>query len=66
MITRILAVRINHYLDNGQNLAWVDWVDHKGKHGSTHGDPANAHMAALIARAVHEGITVTGQQVSKE
>jgi hypothetical protein len=45
---------IRRYPDNGQRLAHIEWFD-----GSwTTGDPENGHMAALIARAHREGVTV--------
>lgn len=58
MITQILSARVTEYWDNGQTIAYVEWRDSRGKTGTTSGDPNNAHMQALLARAEREGIEV--------
>jgi hypothetical protein len=57
-IARIRAARITHYRDSGQHKAHIDWVDGKGRSGTTSGDPTGAHMQALLQRAEREGVTV--------
>lgn len=57
-ITRIRAAVLRTYSDSGQTKAIVDWIDERGRYGSTSGDPANGHMVALMARAEREGIVV--------
>lgn len=57
-IARITAAVLRTYRDSGQTKAIVDWLDERGRYGSTSGEPANPHMVALIARAEREGITV--------
>lgn len=58
MITSIRAASITKYWDNGQTIARVEWRDSRGQTGSTSGDPKNAHMQALLARAEREGVAV--------
>jgi hypothetical protein len=57
-ITRIVGARVRHYSDSGQTKAYVDWIDEKGKRGTTEGDPDGAHMQALLARATREGAPI--------
>lgn len=46
---------IRHYSDNGQTLAYIEWND-----GSrTEGQPENAHMLALMMRAIRQGLKIT-------
>ena len=59
MITNILAARVTRYTDNGQTVAYIDWRNSRGKAGTTSGDPKNAHIQALLARAEREGVTVS-------
>jgi hypothetical protein len=54
MITRITNVATSTYQDSGQTVTRVDWVDERGRKGSTVGSPDNAHMIALIRRAERE------------
>lgn len=58
MIKAILSARIPHYTDNGQTIAYIEWRDDNGDTGTTSGDPNNAHMQALLARAEREGVKV--------
>jgi hypothetical protein len=58
MIRQILSARVTHYADNGQTIAYVEWRDTRGKIGTTSGNPDNAHMQALLARATREGVQV--------
>jgi hypothetical protein len=57
-IARITSASITKYRDNGQTKAYVSWVDSKGEPGGTGGDPHNAHMEALLARAKREGVSI--------
>ena len=57
-IASIQRAVIRSYSDTGQIMAHVEWTDTKGRAGATSGDPASAHMQALIARAEREGLTV--------
>jgi hypothetical protein len=59
MIQRITKVEIIKYRDNGQRKAYVYWVDHKNKAGSTEGAPTNLHMQELIKRARREKVAIT-------
>lgn len=54
MITKILSTSVTTHRDNGQTIASVNWIDSRGRTGTTSGDPRNAHMAALMARAGRE------------
>lgn len=58
-IASIQRVVVRSYSDTGQTMAHVEWTDTKGKAGATSGNPINSHMQALMARARHEGLTVT-------
>lgn len=64
MIATICAANITHYADNGQTIASVSWVDHKGKSGMTSGAPLNTHMQQLLARAEREGVTILRTRAS--
>ena len=59
MVAKITKAYVRHYSDNGQTMAYVEWIDHKGKRGRTEGDENSLHMAALLSRAKREGIAVT-------
>lgn len=56
MIARITRAYVRHYADNGQTTCYVEWRDVKGRNGRTEGN--GVHMAALLARAEREGVTV--------
>jgi hypothetical protein len=58
MITKITRAYVRTYSDNGQTIAYVEWVDDKGKPGRTEGRESNEHMIALLLRAKREGVTV--------
>lgn len=72
MITRITKAYIRKYSDNGQTVAYVEWIDGKGKTGRTEGSEHRdcciptphfgTHMQALLDRATREGVTVERQQ----
>lgn len=72
-IARITKAYVRHYSDNRQTTACVEWIDGKGKAGRTEGAAhimgdkpggygwlftTGTHMAALLARAAHEGIAI--------
>jgi len=59
MIKAITKVEIVKYVDNGQRKAYVYWVDHRNKTGSTEGSPTSLHMKELIKRARREKVAVT-------
>lgn len=61
-IKQITKAYIRTYSDSGQVQAGVEWVDHRGKKGTTQGDPENMHMKALLIRAKREGIKVEEQE----
>lgn len=61
MIARITGAAITSYTDNGQVQARVEWVDGRGKRGSTEGAPKNLHMAALLRRARREKVQIRRQ-----
>lgn len=73
MIAKITAAYVRHYSDNGQTKAYVEWVDHKGQAGRTEADITGrpedavmsevygAHMGALMARAICNGIVIERQ-----
>lgn len=58
MIKQITKAYIRTYSDNGQTVAYVEWIDDQGKTGRTEGKPNSWHMKALLARAKREGIHV--------
>lgn len=60
-IAKIHAAYVRHYEDNGQTTAYVEWTDTRGTQGRTQGNLHNIHMAALMRRAVREGVPVTKQ-----
>ena len=62
MLARITKAYKRHYTDSGQTVAYVEWLDTKGRSGRTEGQPANPHMVALFARAKREGITPTSER----
>lgn len=47
------------------DFATVNWVDAKGKKGSTSGDPKNPHMRALLDRAKRDMANVLGSHAAK-
>jgi hypothetical protein len=53
-IAKITKVTTTHHKDNNQTITYVDWVDNKGKTGSTSGDPNSTHIKELINRAKRE------------
>jgi hypothetical protein len=57
----ITKAYVRHYRDNGQTVAYVEWIDTRGKAGRTEGTPDNPHMRALFVRAAREGITPTNE-----
>lgn len=61
MIARITGASITKYADNGQVQARIEWVDGRGKRGSTEGPPKNLHMAELLRRARREKVRVHRQ-----
>lgn len=62
MITKITKAYIRTYSDSGQTMAYVEWMDNKGKTGRTEGKPNNAHMKALLDRAQREGVEIDRQR----
>lgn len=58
-IAKITKAYTRHYRDNGQTVTYVEWIDTKGVAGRTEGEPSNAHMVALVARAARESAPVT-------
>jgi hypothetical protein len=58
MIVSIEDAFVRTYSDSGQRTAYVEWTDSKGHTGRTEGNPTNAHMKALLARATREGVTI--------
>jgi hypothetical protein len=48
MIVKFIRSYIRRYRDNEQTIAYVEWIDHKGKEGRTEGPPTNTHMLALM------------------
>jgi hypothetical protein len=61
-IKEITKAYIRTYTDNGQTKAYIEWVDDKGKKGTTEGDPENSHMKALLDRAKREKIKIETQK----
>lgn len=74
MITKITAAYARHYRDNGSRVAGVEWIDSKGRKGTTEGsigpcrccgrgtkNELGAHMQALFDRAQREGVTIEHQ-----
>lgn len=64
MIKRIISVRIVRHWDACQTTAYVDFILDSGRRGFVSGDPNSLHMAALIARAVTEGVHVTWDNIA--
>jgi uncharacterized protein with PIN domain len=73
MIRKITAAYIRKHTDNGQTVAFVEWMDHKGRAGRTEGavnkrceccgakvahDGLGAHMAALFDYAKRQGVEI--------
>lgn len=65
-INEITRVVIRKYTDSGQTKAIVSWIDHKGKKGTTEGDPKNGHMKALMDRAEREGVKIEREKWASE
>lgn len=61
-IKEITKAYIRTYSDSGDEKAYVEWVDDKGKKGRTEGKPDNAHMKALLDRAKREKVKVETQK----
>lgn len=61
-IKEITKAYIRTYTDNGQTKAYVEWVDNKGKKGTTEGDPESTHMKALLDRAKREKVKIETQK----
>jgi hypothetical protein len=59
MIARITAAYVRHYADNGQTVAYVEWLDGRGQAGRTEGPEHHVHIAALLHRAKRTGVPVT-------
>lgn len=67
MIARITAAYVRRHSDNGQLTRYVEWIDHRGKHGRTE-EPTycpycgrrnvGTHIRALIARGRREGVAL--------
>ncbi len=57
-IRNITDYEIRRYSDNKQVTAYCSWVDNAGCPGRTEGEPANAHMQALLHRAIREGVYI--------
>ena len=66
-IKQITGATISRYRDNGQVQARIQWVDGRGKTGSTEGSATRIgdkhyqfgqHMAALLNRAEREGVVI--------
>lgn len=69
MIKRITKAYVRTYSDNGQSVAYVEWIDGRGKTGRTeqgmpHCEHAqlSAHMQALFNRAEREGVRIQREQ----
>lgn len=68
-IARITRAYTRHYSDNGDTKSYVEWIDTNGETGRTEGDaygknymePVGAHMQALFARAIREGVNPTSE-----
>lgn len=71
-IAKITKAYIRHYRDNGQTMAYVEWIDSRGQTGRTEGgvkiemtgcnnrgETLKANMGALFARAAREGVKIT-------
>ena len=63
-IKEITKAYIRTYTDSGQETAYVEWVDDKGKKGRTEGSPDSTHMKALLDRAKREKVKVEKQKWS--
>lgn len=63
MITRITKAYTRLYSDNGQETAYVEWIDSHGRSGRTEGRMdrgkiESMHMKALMMRACREGVSI--------
>lgn len=75
-IAAIKRAYVRTYGDNGQTVAYVEWVDSRGNSGRTESPLARvdlgprhlprhtfgAHMHALFARAKREGVPMTRER----
>lgn len=57
-VAHIVGAWITHYGDTGDVKAYVRWQDSAGHEGTTEGDPNNAHMQALLDRAIRSGVRI--------
>jgi len=57
-IRKITKAYVRTYADNGQTVAYVEWIDSSNKHGRTEGSPDGVHMQQLLLRAEREGVRV--------
>lgn len=63
MIAAITKAYRRTYTDTGQAATWVEWIDTRGRRGSTvQFDDIGAHVAALLKRAAREGVPVTSER----
>ncbi len=65
MITKITKAYTRHYRDNEQTMAYVEWIDQRGRNGRTEGPcceidgrPLGWHMEALFNRARRENVKI--------
>ena len=56
MIKQIIAARVS--TEQGHTRVTIDWIDDRGRRGSTSGDNHSGHMIALLIRAEREGVVV--------
>jgi hypothetical protein len=67
-ITKITKAYIRTYSDNGQITSYVEWIDHRGRHGRTEAPRISEriheseHMQALLVRARREGVTIESER----
>ena len=64
-IKTITRIYTRQFSDTGQAMAYVEWIDHKGRNGTTEGParhynlvPIGTHMQALFDRALRQGLTI--------
>ena len=56
MIKTFTRACIRTYTDNGQEIAYVEWIDERGASGRTEGTRYSAHMQSLLRQANLRGI----------
>ncbi len=61
-IKQITKAYIRTYSDSGDEKAYIEWIDDKGKPGRTEGKADGAHMKALLDRAKREKVKVETQK----